>query len=114
MKRLIVPALAILISVTSIVGAAETGTSGVVNINSATSEQLQLLPRVGPALAGRILDFRSANGDFEKVDELLAVKGIGDRSIETLRPYLSVSGETTLQEKVKSPRSSSKASDDQS
>lgn len=62
------------------------------------------LPRVGPALAGRILEFREANGPFEDVNELVAVKGIGETSLEKLRPFVAVNGQTTLAEKVKLPR----------
>lgn len=81
--------------------------TGVVNINTADAEQLQLLPRVGPALAGRIIAFREANGPFRSVDEIVAVKGIGERSFEKLKPYLTVDGATTLSEKVRSPRKAS-------
>jgi competence protein ComEA len=80
--------------------------SGVVNINTASAEQLQLLPRVGPALAGRIIAFREANGPFRTVDEILAVKGIGESSFEKLEPYIVTSGATTLTEKVRLARSS--------
>jgi len=80
--------------------------AGVVNVNTASAEQLQLLPRVGPALAGRIVDFREANGPFRTVDEIVAVKGIGETSLEKLEPYIVTSGATTLAEKVQLPRSS--------
>ena len=79
--------------------------AGVVNINTANAEELMLLPRVGPALAGRIIEFREANGPFATVEEILAVKGIGENSFEKLEPYLVTSGATTLAEKVKLPRS---------
>jgi competence protein ComEA len=79
--------------------------SEVVNINTASSEELQLLPRVGPALAGRIIEFREANGPFQTVDEILAVKGIGENSFEKLKPYIVTSGATTLADKVKLARS---------
>lgn len=79
--------------------------NGVVNINTADSEQLQLLPKVGPALAQRIIDFREANGVFRTAEEILAVKGIGERSLETLKPYLVTEGKTTLKEKVRVSRS---------
>ena len=69
-------------------------------------DQLQMLPRVGPALAGRIVDFREANGAFRTVDEIVAVKGIGERSFENLEPFIVTSGATTLAEKVSLPRSS--------
>lgn len=75
--------------------------AGQVNINTATAEELQLLPRVGPALATRIVEFREANGRFSSVEELMRVRGVGERSFENLRPYLSVKGETTLTHKVK-------------
>jgi competence protein ComEA len=75
-----------------------------VNINSASVEQLQLLPRVGPALAQRIVEFREANGPFKSAAELIRVRGIGEKSFESLKPYLATDGETTLKEKVKSPR----------
>lgn len=79
--------------------------SGVVNINTASTEQLQMLPRVGPSLAGRIVEYREANGPFQSVDEILAVKGIGESSFEKLEPYIVTSGATTLTDKVKSTRS---------
>jgi competence protein ComEA len=79
--------------------------SGVVNINTASPEQLQMLPRVGPSLAGRIVEYREANGPFQSLDEILAVKGIGESSFEKLEPYIVTSGATTLTEKVRSARS---------
>jgi competence protein ComEA len=78
---------------------------GVVNINTASAEQLQMLPRVGPSLAGRIVEYREANGPFQSIDEILAVKGIGESSFEKLEPYIVTSGATTLAEKVRSARS---------
>jgi competence ComEA-like helix-hairpin-helix protein len=83
--------------------------SGVVNINTASAEELQLLPRVGPALAGRIIEFRESNGPFRTVDEILAVKGIGESSFEKLEPYIVTSGATTLTEKVRLARSTGDA-----
>ncbi len=94
---------AVLVTVT-LAGAGEE-TSGVVNINTASVEQLQLLPRVGPALAGRIIEFREANGSYRTVDEIVAVKGIGEKSFAKLEPYIVTSGETTLTKKVSLPRS---------
>ena len=95
------------LAVAMFAGAAESGDhAGVVNINTANREQLELLPRVGPALAGRIIDFRDANGPFQTAGEIVAVKGIGERSFEMLEPYLVTEGATTLTEKVKTSRSS--------
>ena len=93
-----------LASMTAVAMADAGDSPGVVNVNTASSEQLQLLPRIGPALAERIIAFRETNGPFKSPDEMVAVKGIGERSLETLRPYLAVSGETTLSSKVRLPR----------
>jgi len=80
------------------------GAAGQVNVNTATVQELQLLPRVGPALAQRIIDFRTANGVFKAPEELTRVKGIGETSFALLKPYVSIEGATTLKEKVKVPR----------
>jgi competence protein ComEA len=74
------------------------------NINTATVQELQLLPRVGPALAQRIVEFRESNGAFKSPEELMRVRGVGEKSYALLKPYLAVSGPTTLKEKVRSPR----------
>lgn len=63
---------------------------GSVNINTATAEQLQSLPRIGPAMAQRIITWREAHGGFRSVDELDAVPGIGPTLLETLRPLVTV------------------------
>lgn len=76
----------------------------VVNINTADLAQLSLLPRVGPSVAQRILDFRKENGPFKSPEDLMLVQGIGEKTFQLLRPYLAISGETTLKEKVKASR----------
>jgi competence protein ComEA len=80
-------------------GASAAG-SGVVNINTATAEQLALLPRIGPAVAARIVEFREQNGSFESTSDLILVRGIGDRTFALIEPYVTVTGETSLEEKV--------------
>ena len=95
-----------LLAVCAAIGEVESAQpSGVVNINTASVDELQLLPRVGPSLAGRIIEYREANGPFRSVDEILAVKGIGESSFEKLEPYIVTSGATTLDEKVRLARS---------
>lgn len=74
---------------------------GVVNINTAETQQLTLLPRVGPALAQRIIDYRQENGKFEQTTDLLLVRGIGDKTFALMEPFVTVKGETTLQEKLR-------------
>ncbi len=89
---------------------AAVSTAGQVNINTASADQLQLLPRVGPALAQRIVEFRAANGPFKAPEELARVKGIGEKKFALLQPHVSISGPTTLTEKVKVPRAVKRAS----
>lgn len=84
--------------------AAEPSAKPQVNINTATVQELQLLPRVGASLAQRIVDFRTANGPFKAPEELARVKGVGEKSFARLQPYVVTSGATSLKEKVRSPR----------
>lgn len=70
-------------------GSAQKG-SAPVNINTATAEELQTLPRIGPAMAQRIIAWREAHGGFRSVDELDAVPGIGPSMLENLRPLVMV------------------------
>lgn len=74
---------------------------GVVNVNSADEDQLALLPRVGPALAGRIIEYRETNGEFTATEELMLVRGIGEKTFELMEPWVAVEGETTLDGKVR-------------
>ena len=73
----------------------------VVNLNEADAAQLALLPRVGPALAARIVEYREANGKLEQTEDLILVRGIGEKTFALLEPFVTVKGETTLTEKVK-------------
>jgi competence protein ComEA len=73
----------------------ETRLVGVVNLNTATAEQLELLPGIGPARARGILGYRKDRGPFKRVDELVAVSGIGPSAVDRIRPHCSVEGKTT-------------------
>lgn len=77
---------------------------GKVNVNTADASQLALLPRVGPSLAKKILDFRKQNGPFKSTDDLMLVRGMGEKTYQLVKPYVAVSGETTLKEKVRASR----------
>lgn len=68
--------------------AAAAGTT--VSLNSATAEQLEALPRIGPALAQRILQYRTAHGAFRTVDELGEVSGIGPKILAGLRDAVTL------------------------
>ena len=63
---------------------------GAVDLNSASEDQLQEVPGIGPSLAKKIVDFRKENGPFKSVDDLLKVRGVGEKSLEKLRPHLTV------------------------
>ena len=64
--------------------------SAPVNLNSATAVQLQTLPGVGASTAQRILDYRQKNGAYKKIEELMNVKGIGEKSFLKLKPLITV------------------------
>jgi competence protein ComEA len=60
----------------------------VLHLNTATVEQLERLPGVGPALAKRIVDFRDKKGGFKRIEELLAVPGVSEKKWKAMREYL--------------------------
>ena len=60
------------------------------DINQASVQQLIDLPGIGEAIAQRIVDFRKKNGPFRRVEDLLKIKGIGEKSLEKLRPHVRV------------------------
>jgi competence protein ComEA len=67
----------------------------VVNINSASKEQLEKLDGIGPVKAQAIIDYRKKNGPFKKVEDIKNVDGIGDATFSTIRKDLVLSGTTT-------------------
>ena len=71
-----------------------------VNLNTATVTQLDALPGVGKATAERIIEYRQKNGGFKKIEELMNVKGVGEKNFLKLKPYVTVAaarGEHTTQ-----------------
>ncbi len=63
---------------------------GKVNINTATAEELDTLPGVGPAIAQRIIDYRTAHGPFQSIEDIKNVRGIGDATFEELKDKITV------------------------
>ena len=61
-----------------------------ININTATREQLQILPGIGPAYSGRIIEWREENGTFTTKDQLLEIKGIGEKRLEKIKPLITL------------------------
>ena len=80
-----------------------------VNVNTASADELARLPRVGPSLAGKIVAHREKNGPFKRAEDLMEVAGIGEKMFASLKPYVSVSGPTTLTEKLSSKGTAAKA-----
>ena len=60
------------------------------NINTATSSQLEELPGIGKATADRIVEYRQKNGGFKKVEDLMNIRGIGEKSFLKLKPLVTV------------------------
>lgn len=73
-----------------------------ININQASAAQFAYLPRVGTKAAERIVEYRKTHGQFTRTEELMEVKGIGEKLFLQLKPYVTLSGPTTLSAKVSS------------
>ncbi|MGL3151727.1 helix-hairpin-helix domain-containing protein [Microbacterium sp. A82] len=71
-------------------GGAARHSDGLVNLNSADQAALEALPRIGPALAQRIIEWREKNGRFQAVEDLLAVSGIGEKLLAGLQDLVRV------------------------
>lgn len=95
LKRFVAAAVAAVIALamsTGVVSAAQKreAPAAKVNINTATVEQLSELPGVGEKLAARIVEHRQKQGPFKSTQELMNVKGIGEKNLQKLQPYLTV------------------------
>ena len=66
------------------------GGTALVSLNSASVSDFETLPRVGPALAARIVEWRAANGGFRTIDQLGEVSGIGEKTLESLKPLVTL------------------------
>jgi competence protein ComEA len=64
--------------------------TGVLNINTATAAEFEALPGIGPKMAQRIVEYREKNGAFKKVEDLMNVKGIGEKNFMKLKNQLTV------------------------
>src|SRR5712692_1202696 len=79
-----------LVSLVAVLPAKKKPPARPVNLNTATSEELQQVPGIGPATAGKILQMRKTYGPFKSVDDLLAIRGLGPKRLEKMRKYLTV------------------------
>jgi competence protein ComEA len=64
--------------------------AGLLNLNTASAQELEALPAIGPVTAQAIVDYRAANGPFRSVEEITKVKGIGTATLEKLKPLITV------------------------
>ena len=67
---------------------------GVININTASATDLEALPGIGAKTAARIVEYRQKNGPFKKIEELMNVRGIGEKNFLKLKPQISVAAKS--------------------
>jgi len=87
-------AAAIAASVLAPVYAQQAAPKARVNINTAPVSELETLPRIGPKVAQRIVDFRTKNGSFKRIEEIMKVQGIGEKVYEQIKDLITVGAET--------------------
>lgn len=69
----------------------DTGSSSAkININTAGSEQLRKLPRIGEKMSQRVIDYREKNGKFKRIEDIMKVKGIGEKTFEGFKDMITV------------------------
>ena len=102
MSRLLVAALVITLGVAAHTEGAQdaprpvaSATGAPINLNSATVAQLETLPGIGRATAERIVEHRQKNGGFKKVEDLMNVRGVGEKSFLKLKPLITVAATRT-------------------
>ena len=65
-------------------------TDGRININTANEKELQELPGIGPAMSARIVEYREANGNFKKIEDIKKIRGIGNAKFEKLKDKVTI------------------------
>ena len=96
LDRIVAAALALAITLSAGLASAagKPAPTGKVNINAASADQLSALPGIGAKLAARIVEYRQKTGAFKSVQELMNVKGVGEKNFEKLQPYLTTGDAT--------------------
>jgi len=80
----------ILTPVTALAQKGKAASTEKVNLNTATIEQLQTLPGIGPAMAKRVIEYRTKVGKFNKIEEIINVKGIGEKKFQKIKDRLLI------------------------
>jgi competence protein ComEA len=88
---------------TSARSAAKPASSAIVNLNTASAVELETLPGVGAKTAALIVEFRQKNGPFKKIEELMNVRGIGEKNFLKLKPQISVGAAKADHEAARQP-----------
>jgi len=74
--------------------AAKPPVTGTININTASATELEALPGIGAKTAARIVEYRQKNGPFKKIEELMNVRGVGEKSFLKLKPQITVAAKS--------------------
>jgi len=69
--------------------------TGAININTASATELEALPGIGAKTAARIVEYRQKNGPFKKIEELMNVRGVGEKNFLKLKPQITVTAAKT-------------------
>ena len=85
----------------AIAAASKRTRTGLLNLNRATEREFDALPGIGPQLAQRIMEYRRSVGTFHSLEELQAVKGIGKKKFDRIRPLVTVTPDAELSERQK-------------
>jgi competence protein ComEA len=80
-----------------------------INLNTASASELESVPGIGPATAQKILDTRKSYGSFQSIDDLLSIKGIGQKRLDKMRKYLTVESSHTKRHTTSSQSASEHA-----
>lgn len=85
----------------AIAAASKPTRTGLLNLNRATEREFDALPGIGPQLAERIMEYRRSVGTFHSLEELRAVKGIGKKKLDRIRPLVTVTPEAEISARQK-------------